>query len=128
MIQRPRYYSEEFKLAVVRQVMQGKMTKEGAKRHYNIGGKSLVLKWLRNYENYGVCSLHLAQTTMASKQSKTQSATTASNPEQQQLEQRIKQLERQLEDARLLGEMYDRMITIAEREYNIPIRKKPGTK
>lgn len=131
MRQPQRYYTEEFKLSVVRQIRQGLMTKESARRHYSIGGKSLILKWMRLYENYGVCSLLLAQRTMATKQPKTfkeQQPAAAPTSEQQQLEQRIKQLERQLEDAQLLGEMYDRMITIAERQYNIPIRKKPGTK
>jgi hypothetical protein len=35
---------------------------------------------------------------------------------------------RQLEDERLRSEMYLRMIEIAETEYKVPIRKKPGTK
>ena len=41
---------------------------------------------------------------------------------------RIKDLERQLEDERLLKEMYSRMIDIAEKEDNISIRKKGGAR
>ena len=44
------------------------------------------------------------------------------------LENRIKDLERQLEDERLRSQMYNRMIEIAETEFKVPIRKKPNTK
>jgi hypothetical protein len=46
----------------------------------------------------------------------------------QELEARIKQLERQLEDSQLKEEAYRRMIEIAEKELKISIRKKPNTK
>lgn len=42
--------------------------------------------------------------------------------------QRIKELERLLEDEQLRSEAYRRMIDIAEKEYHVPIRKKPNTK
>ena len=117
-------YSEALKQEVIRQVKSGLMSKEKAKRHYNISGKSAVLNWLRNYEKYGVCSLALRSYSMSSKQTnKPENSVSA-----QQQAQRIKELERQLEDAQLLNEMYDRMINIAEREYKIPIRKKHDTK
>lgn len=117
-------YSEALKQEVISQVKNGLMSKEEAKRHYNISGKSAVLNWLRNYEKYGVCSLALRSYSMSSKQTdKLENSVSA-----QQQAQRIKELERQLEDAQLLNEMYDRMINIAEREFKIPIRKKPDTK
>lgn len=117
-------YSESLKQEVVIQVKCGLMSKEQAKRHYNILGKSAVLNWLRNYEKYGVCSLALRSYSMSSKQTDKPEKTASA----QEQAQRIKELERQLEDARLLNEMYDRMINIAEREYKLPIRKKPDTK
>jgi hypothetical protein len=43
-------------------------------------------------------------------------------------EQRIKELERLLEDEQLRSEAYRRMIEIAEKDLNIPIRKKSDTK
>lgn len=46
----------------------------------------------------------------------------------QQLQTRIKELERQLEDAQLRAEAYERIIEKAEKELKIPIRKKPNTK
>ncbi len=44
------------------------------------------------------------------------------------LQRRIKELENQLENARLKAEGYELMIEIAEKELKIPIRKKSGTK
>jgi len=43
-------------------------------------------------------------------------------------EQRIRELERLLEDEQLRSEAYRRMIEIAEKDLNIPIRKKPDIK
>jgi uncharacterized protein YbjQ (UPF0145 family) len=45
-----------------------------------------------------------------------------------QLEEKIKELERQLEDEKLRSEAYQRMIEKAEKELKVPIRKKPNTK
>ena len=45
-----------------------------------------------------------------------------------QLEEKIKELERQLEDEKLRSEAYQRIIEKAEKELKVPIRKKPNTK
>lgn len=49
-------------------------------------------------------------------------------PGEAELRARIARLERELEDARLMRDFYDEMIDIAERDFNIPIRKKGGAK
>ena len=46
----------------------------------------------------------------------------------QELHNKIKELEKQLEMARVKAEGYEIMIDIAESELNIPIRKKRDTK
>ncbi|OYZ29813.1 MAG: hypothetical protein B7Y24_14455 [Sphingobacteriales bacterium 16-39-50] len=56
------------------------------------------------------------------------SSTTNPDSSEATLLARIKQLERQLEDEQLRSEAYNKMIDIAERELNIPIRKKSNTK
>lgn len=54
---------------------------------------------------------------------------TNENPQDpRDLEKRIKELERQLENAQLKAEGYELMLEIAEKELKIPIRKKSGTK
>ena len=44
------------------------------------------------------------------------------------LQAEIKRLQKQLEMAEIRAEAYDKMIDIAEATFNIPIRKKSGTK
>ena len=54
---------------------------------------------------------------------------TKDNPQYpRDLQKRIKELERQLENAELKAEGYELMIEIAEKELKIPIRKKSDTK
>ena len=48
--------------------------------------------------------------------------------DQHLLQKKLKELERQLEDEKLRSEIYLRIIEKAEKELNIPIRKKPNTK
>ena len=50
------------------------------------------------------------------------------NVSEQELKARIAKLERELEDARLMRDFYNEMINIAEKDFNIPIRKKGGAK
>ena len=47
---------------------------------------------------------------------------------EKELKARIAKLERELEDARLMRDFYNEMIDIAEKDFNIPIRKKGGAK
>ncbi len=55
-------------------------------------------------------------------------ATSEDPQDPRDLEKRIKELERQLENAQLKAEGYELMLEIAEKELKIPIRKKSGTK
>lgn len=43
-------------------------------------------------------------------------------------EQKIKRLEKELSEARLARDFYNEMINVAERQFNIDIRKKAGTR
>jgi len=52
-------FSESLKRSIVEQILKGTITKEEARRRYNIKGKSSVLEWMRNYEKYDRCSLSL---------------------------------------------------------------------
>jgi transposase len=54
----------------------------------------------------------------------TKKSTKRISPSEQTLESRIKELERLLEDEQLRSDAYKRMIDVAEKELNIPIRKK----
>lgn len=47
---------------------------------------------------------------------------------EESLEQKVKRLERELKDAELMRDFYDEMINVAEKQFNVPIRKKAGTR
>ena len=43
-------------------------------------------------------------------------------------EEKVARLERELEEARLRADLYDEIINVAEKKFDIQIRKKVGTK
>lgn len=111
-------YTMNFKLSVVKEVESGELTVTQAKNKYGIQGRSTVLNWLRKYGNFDW------ENQSPSSMDKT--------PEQKilELEAKVKLLERQknrLEDQLKRSDdkavIFDMMIGIAEKEYNIPIRK-----
>ena len=126
MSSRPQHYTETFKLKVVEDVSRGLISKRKANLLYGIKGKSLISNWQRNYQQYGRCCLALSssETILGSRINKTYPQSLTSG----ELQAKIDQLEKQLEDEQLRSEAYQRIIDIAEKEFNIPIRKKLNTK
>ena len=110
-------FSREFKLQIISQIESGKLTKERARKVYQIKGKSAILNWMRKYAK--------PKTTFTEKSS---IPMTGKDETTKELLLRIQQLERSLEDAELKAESYSKMIDIAERELKISIRKKYNTK
>jgi transposase-like protein len=112
-------YSMSFKLQIVQEIEQGEISVTGAKRKYGIQGDQTVTKWLRKYGNFDW-------------ENQTPSNMPKS-PEQKilELEQQVKLLEKQkaflekqVETADKKAIIFDMMIDLAEKEFNIPIRKK----
>jgi transposase len=105
-----RDYNLGFKLAVVNQVEKGEMTYKQAQKAYGIQGKSTVLVWLRKHGNldWSKPNLHF----MKSPSSKETPA------------QKIKRLEKELEDERLKNEILNKMIDMSDQQYGTSIRKK----
>ena len=106
-----RDYTLGFKLAVVSQVEKGDFTYKQAQKHYGIQGKSTVLVWLRKYGNldWNKPMIH----TM-SKQEETPA-------------QKIKRLERELADEKVMNKILNTMIDIADEQLGTQIRKKYNT-
>lgn len=111
-------YSLSFKLQLVQEIEQGELTKSQAKLKYGIQGDSTVSKWLKKYGNFDWD--HQTNKTM----SKT--------PEQRilELEAKVKLLEKQKARAEYLSEradkkviIFDMLVDMAEKEYDIQIRK-----
>jgi hypothetical protein len=52
----------------------------------------------------------------------------SANTPQETAEEKIARLEKELEDANLRADLYNEIINVAEKKFNIQIRKKAGTK
>jgi transposase len=105
-----RDYSMSFKLSVIDEIEKGTLTYQQAQDLYGIQGKSTVLVWLRKYGNLDwkypkaspVSKLHKEETPA----------------------QKIKRLEKELENERLKNEMLNYMIDLSDKQYGTAIRKK----
>lgn len=105
-----RDYNLGFKLAVINQVEQGEMTYKQAQRTYGIQGRSTVLVWLRKHGNLDWSTPHLHS--MENPRSKETPA------------QKIKRLEKELEDERLKNQILNEMIDVSDQKYGTSLRKK----
>lgn len=103
-----RDYTLAFKLAVVDQVEKGELTYRQAQATYGIQGKSTVLTWLRRH---GRQDWHRPRLT----------SMTISNPTPKQ---RIKELERQLEDEKIRNLVLNEMIDYIDTTQGTQLRKK----
>lgn len=111
-------YSMSFKLQVVQQIERGELSRSDALSKYGIQSRSTIRDWLRKYGTFdweNQMPLNMPKT-----------------PEQclLELEQEVlllkKQkafLENQVEQSDKKAILFDMMIDLAEKEYNIPIRK-----
>lgn len=109
---------DSFKLKVIGDVLKNGLSKEQARKKYKIKGKSSILKWMRKFELSGYQSLPDYFERMEKDE----------NSDNAALKQRIRELERALEDAEMKSAIYAKMIDVAERDLKIDIRKKPSTK
>lgn len=111
-------YSISLKLQIVKEVEQGKLSVTGAQRRYGVQGRSTVVNWLRKYGSFDW-------------ENQTPSNMPKS-PEQRimELEAKVKLLEKQksfleqqahVSDSKAI--IFDMMIDLAEKEYQIDIRK-----
>lgn len=113
-----RDYSLSFKLQLVKEVESGKSSTTAVQRKYGIQARSTVVNWLRKYGKFDWEN----QTP----------ANMPKTPEQQifELQAKVKLLEKQkaqLEHQSMISDskaiIFDMMIDLAEKEYNIDIRK-----
>lgn len=111
-------YTMSFKLQIVQELEQGKTSISQARKQYGIQSHGTVLGWLRKYGNFDW------ENQTPSNMPKT--------PEQKimELEAKVKLLEKQksfLEQQAFVADkkaiIFDMMIDIAEKEYQIDIRK-----
>lgn len=116
-----RDYTLAFKLAVVEQVEKGELTCKQAQDRYGIQGRSTVLVWLRKHgrQNWGP---------MASSGHMTDPAQLSSSGQGLTPEQRIKELEVQLKEAREKSQFFEAVIDVLKKDYGVRVVKKPAGK
>ena len=113
-----RDYSISLKLQIVKEIERGKLSISQARKNYGIQSRSTVVNWLRKYGNFdweNQTPSHMPKT-----------------PEQRimELEAKVRLLEKQktfLEQQAFVSDkkaiLFDMMINLAEKEYQIDIRK-----
>ncbi|OKS86408.1 hypothetical protein RG47T_4728 [Mucilaginibacter polytrichastri] len=104
-------YSLSFKKKVVQEYERGFLNKDQLQAKYGLGGNSVILQWCRKYGK-----LHHPEKGALGR------------PMKDPQKQRIKDLEKQLEEAKLKLVAYEKLIEIAEKEDGINILKKDGAK
>lgn len=103
-----RDYPLGFKLSVVERVEKGEMTYKQAQKLYGIQGRSTVLVWLRKH---GKLDWSLPRELLMPKATETPA-------------QKIKRLERELEDERAKNWILNEMIDVVDHQYGASLRKK----
>jgi transposase-like protein len=111
-------YSEAFKRKVVMEVENGILSKDGAKYHYGISGNSQVLDWCRKYGR-----LRHPQT-----ETRTVMPKKIHEDVRTQLERRVKELEKALQEATTKVEVYESLLEVAKEKTGIDIKKNFGTR
>lgn len=111
-------YSMSFKLQLVSEIEQGLLSTTSAQKKYGIQSRSTIVDWLRKFGNFDW-------------ENQTPSNMPKSIDQKMlELEQKVKLLEKQkaflekqVENSDKKAIIFDMMIDIAEKEYNISIRK-----
>jgi transposase-like protein len=111
-------YSISFKLSVVKEIEAGVLSVTRANKQYGIQGNATVINWLRKYGTFDW------ENQMPSNMPNTQEQRLMElEAKVKLLEKQKAMLEHQVERADKKAIIFDMMIDLAEKEYNISIRK-----
>jgi len=114
-------FDDEDKKRIVAEYYLNREPAQSVVERYKLSGKQVLYNWMDKF-------LHEESLNLPENQSEDPMA--KKNPEERvkELEAENKRLERALELEKLRAKAYDTMINVAEQTFNIPIRKKSGTK
>lgn len=114
-----RDYSLAFKLSVVDKVEKGECTYKQAQDHYGIQGASTVLVWLRKHGRLDWSKgtpNHMSEVVCMTE------------PKDLTPEQKIKALEKELEDAKLKAKFFETIVDVLDKDFGVRITKKQRNK
>jgi transposase len=132
-----KHFTETERHAIIQEMLNNKWTKQYSWMLYTgeLEERGQLLRWMRKLGYVGkiehkqfvskrsIRRFEVKSTVMAEKQNPDQDSF-----ENLQLKKRIAELEKQLKDAEMKAIAYATMVDIAEKEFNIPIKKKFNTK
>jgi len=111
----PRYFSESFRQAKVREIERNLVSVTAVCREYEVS-KSAVYKWIYKYSQFRKRQIRQIIEPMSDTQ------------KIKELQAKIKELERLVGQKQIQLEFKDKMIEIAEEMYKVDIKKKFGSK
>jgi len=116
------YKTEEYdKVNAVLDILKGTITAEDVRKKFGITSINSVYTWIGKYVSQEK-SLSLEE------QTEEDMARKSKDDQIRELKAQLKQARKEAEFEKLRAHAYDTMINLAEATFNIPIRKKSGTK
>jgi transposase-like protein len=116
-------YTMQFKLQVVREIEDGVFTVSQAQRNYGVQCRGTIVKWLEKYGNFD------PHYKVKKKVMKTAEQRLLELEQENRLLKKQKlALEKELSNSDKKVILFDMMIDLAEKEYQIPIRKNSNPK
>ncbi len=130
-----KYFSEPEKNFIIKELLSTKCTKAQIWEKYTgqLEEHGQLLRWMRQL-GYNTSiktrrpNFDTKTTVRSMKKSKNANINSFDDFETLQLKTRIAELEKKLKDSELKAIAYSTMVDVAEKEFNIPIRKKYNTK
>lgn len=113
-MRKSRRIPETLKHKIILEVLTGSLSKEEARRVYNLKGKSGILAWMRKFG--------LAEPTPKFKILKNVSK------QEKVLREKVEELEKLLKFQKLKSRAYQIMVEVAKEDYNLDLVKKLGAK
>ncbi len=127
------YFTDAQKHQIIKEFLSLRVTKQMLWEKYTgrKEEKGAIVKWMRRL-GYDMSKCQRRRLTFAERMVMAKTAinkiTGDTNPEVDELKEKIKQLEQKLKEAELKALAYSTMIEVAEEKFKIPIKKKYNTK
>lgn len=122
-------YEESFRRKIIEEYLSTGCKKKALLAKYGIAGKGNLQRWMREYGYEDIHTKRKEKPTLAFTLPSLRSLSMPGKKSNtNDLQKKILELERLLQDEKLRSEAYLRIIQKAEEELNIQIKKKPSTK
>ncbi len=106
---------------LVLDIMSGRITAEDVRKKYMLASINSVYSWIGKY-------MSQKESVSLPDQSEEDMANKSKDDQIRELKAALKQAQKEAEYQTLRAHAFDKMIDLAEERFNIPIRKKSGTK